>query len=343
MGAFGWEVIGSVAGVIAAAGAVVFGFMPLWQNWRKTRQPEASKPPGIDLRGSRGVQVGIGSQQFNQYIQTYIESPVRADSRLAVSVIVGEIPQAPPAFQPRADLLAALEAHGPGVVLVHALTGMRGVGKTQVAAAHARSRIDAHWRLVAWVNAADPVGVLAGLSEVAARFRLGEPGGSLELAARAVRHWLEAGGDRCLVVFDNVTDLDYLSLFLPAVGGSQVILTSNQVQAAFFGSAVPVGVFSEEQGLTLLAQRTGLADQSGARELGAELGWLPLGLAQAGAVIAKDHLDYPAYLARLRAHPAQKYLSRAKGEPYPHGARRRRSPWRWTHLLAATRPVCAAR
>ena len=58
---------------------------------------------------------------------------------------------------------------------------------------------------------------------------------------------------------------------------------------------------------------------AGARELAAELGFLPLALAQAAAVIAAQHLDYPAYLARLRAVPVQDSLKRATGEPYPHG------------------------
>ncbi len=47
---------------------------------------------------------------------------------------------------------------------------------------------------------------------------------------------------------------------------------------------------------------------------------MPLALAQAAAVIAAQHLDYPAYLARLRAAPVQDLLRRAAGEPYPHGA-----------------------
>jgi len=306
MDAFGWEVIGSAAGVIAAVAAIVFGVIPLWQNRRAARQDANGDPASVDVR-------------IGQYIGNYVERPQVPAASPDGPVIVGEIPQAPPAYQPRADLLAALATRGPGVVLVHALTGMRGVGKTQVAAAYARSRIDARWRLVAWVNAADPAGVLAGLGEAAARLGLGEPGGSLESAAFAVRHWLEAGGERCLVVFDNVIDLDHLSRFLPAAGDSQVIVTSNQVQAASLGSALPVDVFTAEEGLAFLARRTALADEQGARELGREVGWLPLALAQAGAVIAVEHLGYPAYLARLRSHPVRKYLGRAKGEPYPRG------------------------
>src|SRR5260370_495819 len=82
----------------------------------------------------------------------------------------------------------------------------------------AGSRIDARWRLVAWISAADAAGVLTGLTGVASGLGLGEPGGSVESAAEAVRHWLEADGEQCLVVFDNVTDLDDLGRYLPAAG-----------------------------------------------------------------------------------------------------------------------------
>ena len=145
--------------------------------------------------------------------------------------MVGEIPQRPLGFQPRADLLAALDAPGPGsrVVVVHAVTGMGGVGKTHLAAAYARAR------LVAWINAEDLGGVLAGLAAVAAGLGLGAGEGDAQAAGRAVRYWLEVGGDRCLLVFDNATDPAVLQPFLPAAGASRLIITSNQQSMANLG------------------------------------------------------------------------------------------------------------
>jgi 1-deoxy-D-xylulose 5-phosphate reductoisomerase len=62
-----------------------------------------------------------------------------------------------------------------------------------------------------------------------------------------------------------------------------VIITSNQRSVANLGASVPVDVFSEAEALTFLAARTGQADAAGAGVLAAELGCLPLALAQAAA------------------------------------------------------------
>ena len=79
-------------------------------------------------------------------------------------------------------------------------------------------------------------------------------------------------------------------------------------------------MFTEAGGAVVPGPAHRPVDEAGARELAGELGFLPLALAQAAAVIAAQHLDYPAYLARLRAVPVQDLLKRATGEPYPHGA-----------------------
>jgi tetratricopeptide (TPR) repeat protein len=317
--AFAWTVVGSVGGVACAVAAIVFGVIPLVQARRRTRLPPSEEVPRAEVTDGQGVQIGTRNEQVNLYIQMYIEHLHLPAAPSGASVVVGEVPRQPPAFQPRMELVTRLGESGPGVTVVRAMTGMRGVGKTQIAAAYARSCIQAGWRLVAWVNAGDSAKVLNGLAEIAEVLGVGEAGADLESIGKAVRRLLEADGERRLIVFDNATDLDTLAQFVPAAGQCQVIITSNQVESAGFGAPVQVDVFTEREALLFLAQRTGLSDDARARELAHELGFLPLALAQAAAVIATQRLDYGAYLARLNTVPLQDTLKRAMGEPYRSG------------------------
>jgi hypothetical protein len=109
----------------AAAAAIVFGIIPLLQGRKKRTSVagEEGKPLSAGISGS-------------------------------LPIVVGEISQEPPGFQPRGKLLVTLGTPAPGsrVMAVQAVTGA-GVGKTYLAAAYAGARLAEHWRLVAWTNA----------------------------------------------------------------------------------------------------------------------------------------------------------------------------------------------
>ena len=195
---------------------------------------------------------------------------------------------------------------------------MRGVGKTQAVGAYARQRIADKWRLIAWVHAESSAAILDGLSQATARLGISVQGDGQADAARALRHWLEADGERCLVVFDNAASPDELRPYLPTTGGAQIIVTSTHRAIARMGTDIRAGVFTESETLAYLAARTGLPGSEGARELAAELGCLPLALAQAAAVINAQRLSYQTYLDRLRAFHIAGYLIRPAEDPYPH-------------------------
>src|SRR2546430_334732 len=79
-------------------------------------------------------------------------SPVRDQ------VVVGNIPKQPPGFLPRPALQARLNQPDPVIVV----TGKPGAGKTQLAAAYARARLEGGWRLVAWRSEERRVGEEGG-------------------------------------------------------------------------------------------------------------------------------------------------------------------------------------
>ena len=132
-----------------------------------------------------------------------------------------------------------------------------------------------------------------------------------------MRHWLETHGERCLVVFDNVADPDVIRPFLPATGKARILVTSSQRAVANLGQSVRVDVFTKEEALSLLTMRAMMTDQEGTAELTAELGYLPLAIAQAAAFINRRHISYREYLLLLRAAPVSEVLTQVKGEVYP--------------------------
>jgi tetratricopeptide (TPR) repeat protein len=333
LAAFGgtWYLCQSFAGLDpgtswAIAGAVLAVALAVLAWW-------AGREPGVADRAVRpacGAAVNIGRHadlsgdvitisRVQNEERSSGTPPRRGQPAMAHSAIAGDIPGSPPAFQPRSAVrsLLAERQDGQGMCAIYAVTGMRGVGKSQAAAACARQRIAEKWRLVAWVNADSSEAVLDGLSAAAAT--AGIPlGDDHPSTARILRHWLEADGQRCLVVFDDAADPDMLRPYLPAAGRASIVITSTRRSIAALGADVPVGLFTNSEALAYLSQRTGIDDTNGAAEIADELGYLPLALAQAAAVIKSQRISYTTYLEQLRHLPIDDYLPRTSEDPYPH-------------------------
>ena len=91
-----------MAGVVAAAAAIVFGVIPLVQARRKARLPVA-EARRAEVSGGQGAQVGAGNEQVNQYIQTYTENQHLPAAPAHGSMVVTKVPQRAPAFPRRND------------------------------------------------------------------------------------------------------------------------------------------------------------------------------------------------------------------------------------------------
>jgi tetratricopeptide (TPR) repeat protein/nucleoside phosphorylase len=182
--------------------------------------------------------------------------------------------------------------------LTRAVTGLGGVGKTQVAVEYAY-RYAADYSLVWWVRAEEPATLAADYATLAEH--LGLPQKDLAdqtLIVQAVRRWLGGTGD-WLLVFDNAEQPENLHDYLPQGSGGHVIVTSVNPIWGSIARTLPVEVWARDESVEFLAKRVG--SDVGADALAEELGDLPLALEQAAAYIEATGTTIASYLEFFRS------------------------------------------
>ena len=241
-------------------------------------------------------------------------------------VLSGLLPHLAESYTPRTESgLALANRLEPGgtVVLVTAdeiareLGAVGGTGKTQLAAAIAHTL----WNqravdLLVWVTASSRDAVVTGYAQALADVGEPDPYGGPEAAASHFLTWL-AGTDRpWLVVIDDLTDPAALEGLWPRGASGQAVVTTNRPETARHASSprvVWIGGFSRREALNYLHTRLHADPDQwvGALDLATELGFLPITLAQAGALLADTGIDCREY--RIRIVEQRGRLSAAAG------------------------------
>ncbi|MFI6906183.1 tetratricopeptide repeat protein [Nonomuraea sp. NPDC050394] len=249
-------------------------------------------------------------------------------------IVEGDIPQCPPGFQPRTHLLQQVAGvlgdqatghtdtevgTGGGAAVICAVGGTPGVGKTMLAASYAWACQAERWPVVAWIPAEAAEQIHTGLAGLAERLGERHADDDAVTAAARAKAWLAATDRPALVVFDNASEVETVRRWCPATGAARVLVTTRNRAFLRLFEPVEVEVFTPDQAAAFLHRRTGVDDADGAAELAVELGYLPLALNQAAAMIARLRLSYPDYLALLREVSVIEYLPAQRGDPYPRG------------------------
>ena len=200
------------------------------------------------------------------------------------------------------------------------LVGMRGCGKTQLAASLAEQCEEANWNLVAWINAVSPDTIQSDLVELAKRLKIDtsdQPDQDV-IVRRCLDHLKSAAPTDRLIVFDNVEDINHLTGLIPSGDGVRVVATTtNKVGWEDQGwNSIKVGVFDRNTSIEYLLTVTNSDDRDAADALAERLGDLPLAIAQAAATARHKDLSLARYLKRLKSRGEELVIRPIPGDEY---------------------------
>ncbi|MFJ7209622.1 tetratricopeptide repeat protein [Streptomyces sp. NPDC098789] len=234
-------------------------------------------------------------------------------------LLVGAPPLAASAFQPREELRERIDAAraGGSVVLTQArrasagvLSGMGGVGKSQLAAQYAHQAVAEGTGLVVWVPAGGSAQVITLYAQAAVRVgALGASGEDPEQDARAFLEWLATTERSWLVVLDDVSDPGVVGPWWPPArpGTGWTMATTRLHDPRLTGGGrtrIEIDVYTPREAVDYLQDRV-TGDGGGHLLDGREvevarvLGHLPLALGHAAAYLLAEELTCADYLARL--------------------------------------------
>ncbi len=224
-----------------------------------------------------------------------------------------------PHFTGREDLLARLHEYfcsDGATALSQAISGLGGVGKTQLAVEYAY-RYRSEYRYVLWARSESREDLMSAYVSLARLLGLPQNNEKdQQVIVDAVKRWLENHSD-WLLIFDNADEPGVLLPFIPAALQGHCLYTTRASTLGNLASTILVESCTNEQGALLLLRRAGLRgtadsldhalkeDRELAIQISRELGGLPLALDQAGAYIEEAQISLVDYLRLYQQRHAE--------------------------------------
>ncbi|MFJ5262058.1 FxSxx-COOH system tetratricopeptide repeat protein [Streptomyces sp. NPDC088387] len=234
--------------------------------------------------------------------------PPMPGTTTATPALLVNVPLRNTSFVGRQVLLRAVEdqlgAQDTAAVLPHALHGLGGVGKSQLALEYVYTH-QHEYKVVCWIPAERESLILAALASLAAQMGvapIGQEGApTANTAVPAVLEALRAGApyNNWLLVFDNAEDIETVRNYFPTNGPGKVIVTSRNRAWERVATPLSVNVFEREESIELLQKRSPDLSAEDADRLAEALGDLPLAVEQAGAWRAVTGMLVDEYLDLL--------------------------------------------
>ncbi len=213
--------------------------------------------------------------------------------------------------------------HGSALSQPLAITGLGGIGKTQIAVEYSY-RYQDEYHFVLWVQANTHEILTSGFLAIAVLLNLPVKDAQDQgMVVQAVKHWLEEH-DKWLLIFDNVDDLSLIDVFLPIRHTGHILFTTRSHIMSGRAHRVEVEEMNTEEGTLFLLRRAGLiapnisltsvteAVHTSAITIVRYLDGFPLALDQAGAYIEEIGCDLSRYLDLYQTRRKELHARRSK-------------------------------
>jgi CO dehydrogenase nickel-insertion accessory protein CooC1 len=207
-----------------------------------------------------------------------------------------------------------LAGSGSGTATALALSGLGGVGKTQLAQEYAH-RFKADYDIVWWVPAERVEEITGSLADLARQLELRVGDNVAEAAESALAELRKGTSPRWLLIFDNADNPDQVRSWLPR-GNGHVLITSRNKEWTNEAEPLGVEVFSRQESIAHLLHHVPLLDPGDAGRVADALGDLPLAIEQASTWLEQTGMPARAYMAEL-ATRATEILALNRPSDYP--------------------------
>ncbi len=270
-------------------------------------------------------------------IGTLVNMPLPSRTQTSPSTpIIWNVPyRRNPFFTGREDVLQQLheyfaQATTAALTQPPAITGLGGIGKTQVAVEYAYRYKEAY-HSVLWVNATSRETLIEGFVTIARLLSLpAKDEQDQSIIVVAVQQWL-ATHSNWLLILDNADDSQLVTEFLPTGNTGHLLLTTREQAWGVIARNFIVKKMDETEGILFLLRRANVlksplapiseassAEQTTAAAIVKEMDGLPLALDQAGAYIEETPSTLDAYLKAYQRRQTELLHERGKDQQYQH-------------------------
>ncbi|MFF9870470.1 tetratricopeptide repeat protein [Streptomyces sp. NPDC013953] len=287
-------------------------------NRRGGKRAEVTGVPTIEASGGSNAAGRDVVGSVAQHIDSAVVLPPEAYGPAAdvpAPPMLRNIPRME-GFIGRQEALNRLDAAftTPGGVVVQAVHGLGGIGKSALAAHWAAQRFTGNPRW--WITADSKTSVDGGLAELGRALQPALTGLPEDFLIERAVQWLATHED-WLIVLDNVDHRDDIRFLLDRVTTGRFLITTRRATHwSRHAGTLRLNVLSPDEAVDLFTRILHAPQDRPAGDVAAlcaELGYLPLAVEQAASYCAETGTGPRTYLRMLAESPAQMFADTTEG------------------------------